>query len=187
MPSTQAAGADAPVISAEQFRQQLADDYGQYEAAYRITSRSGALIYDTGHPVPASNVDDEGRISLSRHHCRREDDSCAGNEANRCEHFDEVDARTEPGAAVPVEQPAPAQKAQDVQDLMEVMHGITAAVAKRPTGRPSDSSAGRPTTKPNSAAKSSSRVKHRLEQQGRPDLALMVLEADEARAAKRSA
>jgi hypothetical protein len=65
-----------------------------------------------------------------------------------------------------------------------------------PTSPPSDSSDGPATTKPSSEPDSSSpvaekaeewlRVKTRLEEAGRPDKALMVLEAQEAMAASRA-
>lgn len=58
-----------------------------------------------------------------------------------------------------------------------VMEGLTA----RPTSRPSDSSAGPSATAVNSMDDSSLRVLRRME--GRPDLHLMVLQAQEARAA----
>jgi hypothetical protein len=110
MSSSTQAPADPAVVTAEDLRQALADDYGQYEAGYQIKSRSGTLIYDTGHPVPASNVGDDGRVALSRHHCRAGDNSCAGTEKNHCDYFDEVDAWSEPGAAVAVERPAEVKK-----------------------------------------------------------------------------
>lgn len=42
-------------LTTEQYQQALADDYGQYVAKQPIY-HDGALAYDTGHPVPASNV-----------------------------------------------------------------------------------------------------------------------------------
>lgn len=66
------------------------------------------------------------------------------------------------------------QLAQFVADVIEVM-------TQRPTSRPSDSSAGPQTIEPSSTAVSSSPVINRLE--GRPDLQLIVVKAQEARAA----
>lgn len=61
--------------------------------------------------------------------------------------------------------------------VKEVMQEMTA----RPTSRPSDSSAGPPPTRQRSTDASSSRVIERLESKGRPDLALIVLDAQQAR------
>jgi hypothetical protein len=65
---------------------------------------------------------------------------------------------------------------QDVEDLMAVLHAIVEALAERPTSQPSDSSAGLPTTAPRSSGGSDAlAAKRRLEEQGRPDLAVAVL------------
>ncbi len=63
------------------------------------------------------------------------------------------------------------------EELMAFIADVMAAVSRRPTSRPSDSSAGPTSTPQNSADDSSSRVITRLEQQGRPDLALVVAQA----------
>lgn len=73
---------------------------------------------------------------------------------------------------------------QTIEDLTEVAMGLAAAAADRPTERPSDSSDGPQRTEPSSTADSSSQdkrlsVARRLEEQGRPDLALVVLDAPE--------
>jgi len=68
-------------------------------------------------------------------------------------------------------------------DLMPVVVSAFTQSTARPTGRPSDSSRGPKKTKKKSGDDSSSRVIRRLEKKGRPDLALMVLMADEARSA----
>lgn len=68
-------------------------------------------------------------------------------------------------------------------ELFAVVKDVLGALTARPTSRPSDSSDGPPTTSTSSTADFSSRAKLRLETQGRPDLALMVLEAQEARTA----
>jgi hypothetical protein len=59
-------------------------------------------------------------------------------------------------------------------ELMIVVQEAVAALAERPTLRPSDSSDGPRTTPPRSEDDSSSRVIARLEEKGRPDLALVV-------------
>jgi hypothetical protein len=61
--------------------------------------------------------------------------------------------------------------------LMPVVLAAYAQPIDRPTGLPSGSSDGQPATAPNSADDSSSRVIARLEQQGRPDLALVVAQS----------
>jgi hypothetical protein len=71
----------------------------------------------------------------------------------------------------------------DGEELMKVMSDVMEVMAKRPTSRPSDSSAGPTITPPSSEGDSSSRVARRLEQEGRPDLALVVELAAESRSA----
>ena len=63
---------------------------------------------------------------------------------------------------------------QGVLDLMPILWAAVESVTDRPTQRPSDSSDGPQIIEPKSADASSSRVVHRFEQQGRPDLALLV-------------
>jgi hypothetical protein len=72
---------------------------------------------------------------------------------------------------------------QGVSDLMEIVFAVVEAIAERPTEQPSASPAGLPSDAPSSTGDSSSQVISRLEQQHRPDLALVVLQAQEARAA----
>lgn len=67
----------------------------------------------------------------------------------------------------------------DGDDLMDVVTQAIEAISARPTDRPSDSSAGPSTTSPSSAESSSSQVIRRLEEQGRPSIALMVQQAEE--------
>lgn len=68
------------------------------------------------------------------------------------------------------------------EELMRFIAQVMAAVSGRPTSLPSGSSDGQRTTPPSSEAASSSlRVVRRLEESGRPDLALMVEMAQEAR------
>jgi hypothetical protein len=69
------------------------------------------------------------------------------------------------------------------EELMKFVADVLAAVAGRPTSRPSDSSDGPTNTRPNSGGDSSLAVVHRLEERGRPDLALMVTMSQEARSA----
>lgn len=70
---------------------------------------------------------------------------------------------------------------QHYLDLMVLMKGLIEAVSDRPTKRLSGSQPGRRKTKGKSKAPSSSRVIRRLESAGRPDLALAVVQADDAR------
>jgi hypothetical protein len=77
-------------------------------------------------------------------------------------------------------------EADDTQ-LMKVVADVTEMLAKRPTERPSDSSDGPTSTPQNSEDDSSSRTIRRFEQEGRPDLALMVVMAQEDRAAHSAA
>lgn len=70
----------------------------------------------------------------------------------------------------------------DGEELMGVVKQAIEAIAARPTGRPSDSSDGPESTSESSAGDSSSPVIDRLERQGRPDLALIVAQAEESRA-----
>jgi hypothetical protein len=71
----------------------------------------------------------------------------------------------------------------DGEELMAVIGKVFEALAERPTSRPSVSSDGPMTTPPRSADDSSSTVVQRLEQQGRPDLALLVSQSELARSA----
>lgn len=68
---------------------------------------------------------------------------------------------------------------QDSSDIMGVCAFLVEKVTSRPTGGRSGSSTGRPKTGPRSEAASSSKVQHRLERNGRSDLALLVLERRE--------
>lgn len=63
---------------------------------------------------------------------------------------------------------------QTVDDLTDVVEKLVVAVTERPTQRPSASSRGQRSTGERSEGDSSSRVVNRLEEQGRPDLALLV-------------
>ena len=70
----------------------------------------------------------------------------------------------------------------DGDDLMAVVSQAVEVISQRPTARPSDSSDGPSNASDSSAGDSSSRVIHRLEEQGRPSLALMVKQAEGSRA-----
>lgn len=75
---------------------------------------------------------------------------------------------------------------QTATDLLGLMKGLNEAYAGRPTKRPSDSRSGRRKTGGRSKAGSSKqgtarRVIDRLADEGRPDLALTVVAADDAR------
>lgn len=70
----------------------------------------------------------------------------------------------------------------DGDELLEVVGAAMTAMTARPTGRPSDSSGGSQTTSTNSAGDSSSPVIDRLVEKGRPDLALIVTQAQASRA-----
>lgn len=65
-------------------------------------------------------------------------------------------------------------------DLQQLIPQAITAISARPTSLPSDSSDGQRATPPSSAADSSSQVVSRLEDQGRPDLALLVSQARSA-------
>lgn len=75
-------------------------------------------------------------------------------------------------------QTARAKKAT-LDDLIGVFRQVVEARTDRPTGRPSDSSAGPPATA-ESSAPDYSLVQERLERDGRPDLALIVHQAAQA-------
>jgi hypothetical protein len=78
-----------------------------------------------------------------------------------------------------------ADKNRDQGDeLMKAMQEATELISGRPTKSPSGSSDGPPSTSGSSTGSSSSPVVRRLEQQGRPDLALVVEESLQARKAR---
>lgn len=68
---------------------------------------------------------------------------------------------------------------QQTEDLATLAMDIMESITDRPTERPSDSSDGPRSTDENSPVVSSSPVVRRLESQGRPDLALMVVQTQE--------
>jgi hypothetical protein len=69
----------------------------------------------------------------------------------------------------------------DEDELMGVIPAAIQLITARPTRQPSDSSDGLPTTSVSSPVDSSSQVIARLEGQGRPDLALIVSQAEASR------
>ncbi len=73
---------------------------------------------------------------------------------------------------------------QNTEDLSTMAYAIIGAITDRPTSQPSDSSDGLLQTGPRSVDDSSLRVQRRFEAKGRPDLALMVVQAREFEAAR---
>lgn len=70
----------------------------------------------------------------------------------------------------------------DNDDLMAVVNEAIGAISGRPTVRPSVSSGGPSSTNVSSVGDSSSAVVRRLEQEGRPSIALMVQREQDSRA-----
>lgn len=70
---------------------------------------------------------------------------------------------------------------QGVTDLMHIVRAVITVVTARPTERPSDSSDGPSPTSEPSAVDSPSQVIADLESKGRPDLALIVTQAQALR------
>ena len=70
----------------------------------------------------------------------------------------------------------------DDDALFQVVRDVFASYAERPTGRPSDSSDGPQSTSARSGGDAFSRAKDSLEAKGRPDLAVVVMNAQEAQA-----
>lgn len=75
-------------------------------------------------------------------------------------------------------------KRQTLDDLITVAKALVEAVTEVPTEQPSGSSSGLTSTDPSSVVVSYSPVVTRLVEQGRPDLALMVVDAQEFREAQ---
>lgn len=80
-------------------------------------------------------------------------------------------------------QDAATRSRADGEALQRAIGAAMHVMQERPTSRSSDSSGGPSSTRPSSAGDSSSQVMSRLEQQGRPDLALIVMQAQESRSA----
>lgn len=72
---------------------------------------------------------------------------------------------------------------QGFDDLGDLCKALFVAMTGRPTGRPADSSAGPQPTPASSGADSSLLIQRGFEKSGRPDLALIVQEVREHRAA----
>lgn len=66
------------------------------------------------------------------------------------------------------------------EDMLAFVAKVVELVSNRPTERPSNSSDGPTTTSENSTDDSSTRVIRRLESMGRPDLAVIAIQAAEA-------
>lgn len=94
--------------------------------------------------------------------------------------YDVLEQCIDPGQWAAFQKHADRKRAQS-DDLLELVKEVLPRIAARPTGRPSDSSDGPPTQNAHSAGDSSSRVITRLEGRGRPDLALMVQQAQDSR------
>lgn len=75
------------------------------------------------------------------------------------------------------------ERRQGIERLFGVAMKIIEAITGRPTERSSDSPPGPSATAENSTAASYSRVRQELEQEGRADLALVYLQAEEAKVA----
>lgn len=95
--------------------------------------------------------------------------------------YDLLQQLVEPSEWAVFEAHADAQRAQP-DDVLAVIQEVLPLIAGRPTGPPSDSSDGRQTKSVHSVGGSSSPVIAHLQAKGRPDLALMVEQADRARA-----
>lgn len=67
-------------------------EYGQWVAAHDI-HHEGALAFAAGHPIPAAQVDGQGRVVVSMHRCHHPGDQ-------RCDKFNTAEAWSEPGAAI---------------------------------------------------------------------------------------
>jgi hypothetical protein len=93
-------------------RKAQVDEYGTWRAAEEVYTDLGAMIYHKGMAIPASNVDDEGRVVVGRHYCpglgcHRHDDPTT--EA-QCDLHNEITDWSEPGVAVRVKPVAGAVK-----------------------------------------------------------------------------
>lgn len=74
---------------------------------------------------------------------------------------------------------------QTIEDLMKVAYSILEVATARPTHAPADSSDGRSATQNESTESASvAVVRQQFERTGRPDLALAVVQAQEARLSK---
>lgn len=85
------------LVTAEERRSDQADEYGQWVAATTVTTPAGAVVYAPGHPVPASNVDEDGRVVLGRHQC----DTEHPDQPDRCDKFNQPSLWSQPGAVRP--------------------------------------------------------------------------------------
>ena len=98
-PNDDTAAAPAPrrrATIAQRTRAQRGE-WGQYRATTDVRTTNGALAFAAGHPVPASHVDDEGRVVLARHQCDGDPD-CGGDPDARCDRFNEPIEWSEPGS-----------------------------------------------------------------------------------------
>ena len=72
-----------------------AAEYASWTAVEAITSSTGALAYGPGYPVPAANVDEDGRVVLRRHQCEADHPETG----ERCDQFNDPIEWAAPGAA----------------------------------------------------------------------------------------
>lgn len=86
-----------PFAEMEARRAEQIAEYGTYVAGDQIWA-GNTLIYDTGHPIPASNVESDGSVVVLRHYCPPP----LPGQPECTVPNNEVLTRTEPGAAVKV-------------------------------------------------------------------------------------
>ncbi len=90
-----------PFLAMEERRNAQIEEYGSYAATEQIWV-GGSLAYDIGHPIPASNVEDDGSVVTLRHYCPPQ----LPGQPECTVPNNEVLARTGPGAAIKVDQAA---------------------------------------------------------------------------------
>lgn len=97
-----------PFAEMEARRAEQLAEYGTYAATQQVW-QGATLMYDVGHPIPASNVEADGSVITVRHYCPP---PLPGQPECTVEN-NKVLQRTEPGVAVKVNQSesAPAKKA----------------------------------------------------------------------------
>jgi hypothetical protein len=98
-----------PFAAMEARRAEQIAEYGTYVAGEQVfIAGGGALAYDVGHPIPASNVDPKDlSVVNARHYCPPQLPGLPECPIPN----NEVLSRTEPGVAIKVTQDAPAKAA----------------------------------------------------------------------------
>lgn len=86
-----------PFEAMEARQAEQAAEYGTWVAKEQVWQDS-TLVYDVGHPIPASNVEADGSVVTVRHYCPPQ---LPGQDACTVEN-NKVLRRTEPGVAVKV-------------------------------------------------------------------------------------